>query len=184
MNRVVTALGNKFAFTVANTSGGAVIVALLAAYFNTLAAVAPAGVGDPIVFNHWNPAAIVGAGYACNVVADDGTPIPNVVCTAAIPAFTIRQFREYVKLSGGLVCKELVIQANNVDVFEQIITVIKTTPLSGSAPQYLQLSDFKSVDQQANDKIVIRNIDMELAFDTLMLMTIANNRTVTFSFKF
>jgi hypothetical protein len=54
----------------------------------------------------------------------------------------------------------------------------------GSAPQYLPLDEFRSVDQSATDKVNVRNIGLEMSFDTLMLLPIQDGHEVSISFTF
>lgn len=180
--RLNRALGEKFSFKVANSSGSTIVIALLAAFYDTLKVTLG---GTPTAatpaFN--NTAAIVAAGYSVAAVADDGTVASGVVCTAMNSKMSIRQFREYVK-QQGLLCSEITIQANNKDQFEKVLEVVKATPLTGAKSEYLTLSEFRSVDQQAEDKIVIKGLALELAFDTLMMIAIDNGRDMTFTFKF
>lgn len=184
--RLNRALGEKFSFKVANASGSTVVIALLAAFFNTLKVTTTAA-GSPLAYTSTvaftDTTEIVAAGHNVGAVADDGTVATGVTCTAINSKMSIRQFREYVK-NQALLCTELTIQANNKDQFEKVIEVIKATPLTGAKSEYLTLSEFRSVDQQAEDKIVIKNLALELAFDTLMMIAIDTGRDMTFTFKF
>jgi len=178
-DRVSKALGERFSFTIANTSGALKTIAILAAFFDTLLLVE----GAPNVISWTNPAAIVAAGYACDAVLDDGTILVNVVATASNSKMSIRQFREYIK-NNPRVLVDMSVQASNVAAFNQTMEVIKCSPLQGSAPQYLPLTEFRSVDQTSQDKINVNAIGLEMAYDTLMLLPVDNGHTVTISFKF
>src|ERR1035437_6342319 len=95
--RVTKALGEKFSFSIANTSGATKVIAILAAFFDTLNLVLTEGTPNTAVVSFNNPARIVSAGYACDAVMDDGTITAGVVATAMNLKKSIRQFREYVK---------------------------------------------------------------------------------------
>jgi hypothetical protein len=178
-NQVSKALGERFSFTVKNTTGGAVVVAILAAFFDTLFLVE----GVPNTHKYTNAAAIAGAGYACDFVLDDGIIAVGLEAKSANSKMTIRQFREYIK-NQGRILKDMSVKANNVAAFNESIEVVKHTPLMGSAPQYLPLDEFRSVDQSATDKVNVRNIGLEMSFDTLMLLPIQDGHEVSISFTF
>ena len=177
--KVYRALGAKFTFTLANTSGGTLVVALLAAFFNTLLIVE----GTPNTFKLTNAAAITAAGYTCDHVLDDGTIVSGLVATAANSKRSIRQFRAYV-IANGLYLTDMDVQANNTAAFNQTIEVVEYSPVEGSAPREFSLSEFKGVFQSATDKVSITNLNLMLKYDTLMLMPIANGHVVTITFKF
>lgn len=186
--KVNSALGNKFTFTIANASESSAVIALLAAFFDTLkitvATTEAENVNTSVVTKAFTDATnITAAGYTCDTVADDGTIASSVTLTAANSKMSYRQFREYIK-NQPQICREIIIQASNSDVFNSTLEVIRCTPLSGAKAEYLTLSDFRSVDQQATDKIVIKDANLEMSFDTLMLMTVGASRTVTVTFKF
>jgi hypothetical protein len=184
---VRNALGKRFSFTITNASAGVLVVALLAAIFDTLSVTAETDAAThvtTITKNYADPTELVAAGIACDAVLDDGIIKTNLTATSGNSEMTIRQFREYVKTSGGLILQNMFVQANNVAAFNECIKVIKYTPLGGSAPDYLYLTDFKSVDQSANDKINIRNINLEMDFDTVMTMKVNPGHTVTITFLF
>jgi hypothetical protein len=185
-DRVSKALGDRFSFTLTNASAATVVIAILAAFFDTLnvTAATDAGTHATTITKKYNDAAaIVAAGYACNAVLDDGTIITDVTAVSGNSEMSIRQFREYIKCQGR-VLKDMTVQANNVAAFNQAIKVIKYTPLGGSKPDYLYLTDFKSVDQSANDKINVRDLNLEMDFDTLMLMPIGAGHTVSITLIF
>lgn len=177
------ALGEKFAFTLVNSSGSAKIVAILAAFFDTLKVTTDLEGSGAGVVTYTNPANIVAAGYSCDAVADDGTITPGLTVTPTNSKMSYRQFRKYLE-NMGRTCVEIIVQANNEDVFNGVIEVNKITPLTGSNVAYLPMYDFKDVNQYSNNKIVIPVGNLEMNFDTLMLFPIPDGRTVTISFKF
>lgn len=182
-DRVSKALGERFSFTIANTSGATKVIALLSAFFDTFKIALTEGAPNAAAISYTNPDAIVAAGYACDAVLDDGTILTGVVVTAANSKMNVKQFRNYI-LQQPRVLIDMTIQANNVAAFNNVIEVVKCSPLSGSPSQYLPLTDFLSVDQQSTNKINITGINLELMFDTLMLMPVENGHTLTVSFRF
>jgi hypothetical protein len=191
MNELVSkALGERFSFTLKNTTGAKVVVAILAAYFDTLSlAAATTAEGDPLVYTtaitkkFTDAAAIKAAGYDCDHVLDDGTIVTNLVAASSNSKMSIRAFREFIK-NEGRVLVDMSVQANNVAAFNETLEVVKCSPLRGSAPQYLPLNEFRSVDQSATDKVNVRQIGLEMTYDTLMLLPIENGHEISLSFKF
>jgi hypothetical protein len=181
--RVSKALGEKFSFAITNTSGATKVIAILAAFFDTLSFVSPDDTFETAVIAYNNPAQIVSAGYACDAVLDDGTIADGVVATATSLKRSIRQFREYLK-SNPRLCIDMVVQATIPAQFNQTVEVLKCNPLLGSLPQEINLNDFKSIDQFSTDKIEVRNLQLEMAYDTLMLLPVPTGCTTTISFKF
>ena len=177
--RVTKALGEKFSFSVTNTSGAIVVIALLAAMFNTIQL--KEGTPNTITFN--NAAEIAASGYPCDAVVDDGTIMTGVVATAMNLKKSIRQFREYVKENPRILI-DMTIQATIPAQFNQTMEVVKYSPLLGSLAQELSLNDFKTVDQFSTDKVNINAIGLEMAYDTLMLLPIPTGCTTTITFKF
>jgi hypothetical protein len=185
--RVLKALGERFSFTVTNNTGAKKVIAILAAMFDTLVIAGTANTTTgalTLTKAYTDPAAIVAAGYACDHVLDDGTIITDLVAASGNSEMTIRQFREFIKTGGGKVLVDMSVQANNGAAFNETIKVIKVTPLGGSKPEYLPLGDFKSVDQSATDKIEVKGVELEMAYDTLMLLPVATGHSVTISFRF
>ena len=177
--RVSKALGEKFSFSITNTSGATVVIALLAAFFNTLQLTE--GTPNAVSFN--NASEIVAAGYNCDAVLDDGTIKAGVVATASNLKKSIRQFREYVKENPRILI-DMTIQATIPAQFNQTMEVIKYSPLIGSLAQELSLNDFKSVDQISTDKVNINALGLEMAYDTLMLLPVPTGCTTTVILKF
>ena len=186
-NSIQKALGEKFSFTVRNRSANDIVIALLAACFNTTKAVYVPGVGEhdaPTIKLVQNDAsAIVGAGYLVDAVAIDGEIAPTVTMVPANSKMTYAHFREYVKNYGKL-CKEIIIQVSNSDVFANTMEIVKATPLQGAAIQSFNLQDFKSLTQQDTTKIIIPVGDLDLTFDTLIMMNFPAGRDVSITFKF
>lgn len=182
-DRVSRALGEKFSFSIANTSGATKVIAILAAFFDTLNLVLTEGEPNIAVVSFNNPAKIVSAGYACDAVLDDGTIATGVVATAMNLKKSIRQFREYVKENPRILI-DMTIQATIPAQFNETVEIIKYSPLIGSLAQELSINGFKGVDQFSTDKVVIPNIGLEMAYDTLILMPVPTGCTTTITFKF
>lgn len=182
--QMTKALGEQFRFTIKNTTGAALVVAILAAFFDTLLVTATEDAGEVTVKKQYTDAsAIVGAGYACDYVVDDGVIIPGLVCTPSNSKFSFRAFREYIKQQGKVLV-DMSVQANNVAAFNGVLEIVKCTAVKGAASDYLPLSEFYGVDQTSTSKINLRNVGMEMTFDSLMLMPIENGHEVTIAFKF
>lgn len=182
-DRVSKALGEKFSFSIANASGATMIVAILAAMFDTLKITLTEGAPNTAVLSFNEPAKIVSAGYPCDAVLDDGTIATSLVATAMSSKKSIRQFREYIKENPRIMI-DMIIQATIPAQFNETIEVIKYSPLIGSLAQELNINGFKSVDQISTDKVEIKNIGLEMAFDTLMLLPVPTGCTTTITFKF
>lgn len=181
--RISKALGEKFSFSITNTSGATKVIAILAAFFDTLKITLADGPPVTGVLSFNDPAKIVSAGYACDAVLDDGTIGVGVVATAMNLKKSIRQFREYVAQNPRILI-DMSIGATNPAQFNETIEVIKYTPLIGPLSQDFSLSEFRSVDQIAVDKINVLRIGLELAYDTLMLVPVPTGCTTTFIMKF
>ena len=181
--KVTKALGEKFSFKIANTSGATKVIALLAAMFDTLKLTLTEGAPNTAVLSWNNLAAIVASGYACDAVAYDGTIVSGVVCTAMNSKKSIMQFRDYIR-ENPRIAIDMTVQATIPGQFNETIEVIKYSPLIGSLSQELNLNEFKSVDQYSTDKVEVKNVNLEMAFDTLMLMPVPDGCTTTVTFKF
>ena len=169
----------RFSFTINNATAGALVFAIMAACFDTLKLVE----GAPNVIWYTNPAAIVAAGYSCDHVIDDGTIATNVTCTASNSKMAIRHFRDYIKNFGRQI-KTLSVQSSNAAAFNEVIEVVQATPLRGAASDYIALQDFKSVDQTAADKVNVRELNLPITYDTLMMLRVPATTSITISFGF
>ena len=174
--RVIKALGEKFSFTITNSSVTRVVIAILSSFFDVLKSVAD-------VNTYTDPTAIKAAGYDCDVVLSDGIIMPNVTATSGSNKITIRQFQEYLKHYGRTAI-DMTIRASHVDCFNETLQVIQHTPLSGSMTSYLDIANLQSVDQIDRLSVVIKDISLAMAFDTLVLLPVGPGRTVTVSFSF
>lgn len=177
--RLLSAIRDKFTFTLANTTGASKTIAILPANFDTLALTE----GTPNTISYKSASGITAAGITCDYALDDGTLVANLTATADIPEMTIREWIREMRALGR-VCVNITVQANNSDVFNKSLKLMKRTALQGSAWKYLTFNTFRSVDQTATDKIVLRDVNIEFAADTLMLFTIDTARTVSFTFEF
>jgi hypothetical protein len=183
---VAKALGSKFSFKITNTSAAKVVIALFAAYFNTLKVASVADVVTGVVTNvlaYNDPSEIVTAGYACDAVLDDGVIMTDVTCTSSNSKMTIRQFKNYIKNFGHVVV-DLIMTGSDQDVFDETLEVVKMTPLEGSASSYIILSDHKDMLQTNQLKVEILGVNLIAAFDTLALLPIPAGREVTITFRF
>jgi len=182
--QITKALGEQFRFTIKNTTGAAKVVAILAAFFDTLLVTGTVAGADVTMKKQYTDAsAIVAAGYACDHVLDDGIIVAGLVCTPSNSKFSYRAFREYIKQQGKVLV-DMSIQANNVAAFNGVLEVVKCTAVKGAASEYLPLSEFYGVDQTSTTKINLRNVGLEMTYDSLMLMPIENGHEITIAFKF
>lgn len=178
-NLVSKALGERFTFTINNATAGKLVIAILAAFFDTITLTE----GTPNTIKYTNPAAIVAAGLSCDHVLDDGTIITNLTATSANSKKSIKAFREYIKHNGRLI-DEITIQANNAAAFNEVMEVIKCSPLGANLSQDLPLSVFYSVDQSLTTKINVRNLGLEIGYDTVLLLPVNAGHEVTISMTF
>lgn len=185
--KITKALGEKFSFKIANTTGATKVIALLAAFFDTLNFTQTLVEGAPNTETHvmtWkDAAAIVAAGYSCDYVLDDGTLVANLVCSAMNSKKSIRQFRDYIR-ENPRICVDMTVQATIPAQFNESVEVVKYSPLIGSLSQEINLNLFKSVDQFSTDKVEVKNVNIEMAFDTLMLLPVPTGCTTTITFQF
>ena len=186
-NQVLSSLANKFSFTIANASASSYVIALLCAFFDTSKSTANTSTGA-VTTVYSDKTNLNNAGFTTvDAAADDGTILTSVTCTSSNSKRTIKQFRDYMQLQG-LSLKKLIIQASNPDVFSQEIEITKYTPLTGSAPENIDLNQYYDPYQNQTTKIEIdfagNNLNLDLGFDTVMLMKIGAGRTVTFTFVF
>lgn len=177
--RVRKALGESFTFTITNGSAATKVIAVLAAFLNTLLLVE----GAPNTHNYTNPAEIVAAGYPCDGVLDDGTIITDVTAASANSKKSIRSFRRFIEKIGAT-CIDMDIQGSNVDVFNKVLEVVTVNPNGGDTVEYLKLNKFLSVDQSSTTKIVAADLQLDLSAETLMFLPIDAGRTVTITFNF
>jgi len=187
MSQVLNALGKKFSFTLKNASTTtAIVIAILAGFLDTQKCVANTTTGA-VTISYNNSAALVAAGFAVGAVADDGTIATDVTCTSNNAKYTVKMFKDYIQ-SQGLSVKKLIIQANNPDVFSNEIEITRYTPLTGSAPENLDLNQFYDAYQNQTSKIEIdfekSGMSLDLAFNTIMLMKLGAAREVTLTFVF
>ena len=177
--RVVKALGESFSFTLTNSSGAAKVIAITAAFFNTLLLVE----GAPNTYKYTNPAEIVAAGYACDGVLDDGTVITGVTATTDNSQKSIRSFRRFIERVGSTVI-DMDVQGSNVDVFNSVMKVVTVNPYGGDNVEFLKLNKFLSVDQSSTSKIVTGELGLDLGPEVLTLLPIGDGRTITITFNF
>ncbi len=173
--------GNKFLFTLKNTTGGDLIVALLAAFFDTKDNVTP--------FMQNSPTNIVSAGYACDIVADDGiiidgqTPGADLVLTSINAKKKYRAFREYIKQYGATL-QSMSIQTNNLAAFNQTLNIIDCSPLEADKPIDIPLVALRDGASNLNDIVALDGDGIVLGADTLMLLPVLNGHELTVTFWF
>lgn len=174
----------QFSFSIKNTSGATQNVALVPAYFDTLA-VQSATVEGAIVSttSRSNAAQIAAAGFTVDAVLDDGAMLSGLEATAANSKFRIRDFLRYVLLNSALI-KKMTVACANTDAYEKTITIVRVNPTGNQGEEYVHLTNFYNVQQYNDDKIVINNLNLEISDESLMLLPIDTGRTVTITLHF
>jgi hypothetical protein len=124
------------------------------------------------------------AGYNIDFIADDGQvddAASKILISAGNSKFTVRHFLESLK-GAPLTSTELVIQADNVDVFDQQITYKRDSAIKGLGEDFIDLSNYFDTSQNQDNKINVR-YNFYLTDQTIMYMNIPAGRTVTFTFN-
>lgn len=184
------ATGNKFKFKLVNSSvSDDRIVALLPGNVDTTK------VTNTITQDGTTPFAVSAvtsvvtqtetanlAAYGLNVAAvlDDGTIVTDLVASASDSRYKIRHFRNYIKNNPQMITR-MVIEASNADVFQESLFIQQDSPLNGTAPRSVNLSDFLGTGQNIDTKIELNRINIPLTDETLMWMNFPKGRTVTIS---
>jgi hypothetical protein len=178
MANVNTVKGEKYIFTLKNTTIAMLTVALLAAFFDTRAE------GSNLMNN---PAEINKAGYTCDVVADDGVingaAAATLTLTPANAKMTYRAFREYIKLNSRAL-KGMSIQTNNLQAFNQTMEIIDASPLIGTKSVYIPLSELRDGFSNLNDLVKLEGDGIVFGFDTLVFLPILPGHEITITFWF
>ncbi|MDD2323104.1 MAG: hypothetical protein EOL88_07035 [Bacteroidia bacterium] len=189
--KLASSIGNKFGFTLANTSGASKTVILCPAHFDTMKVVTvitqDESTGEVTAVTNTvqrtEVAKIVAAGFDADCVIDDGTIAEGVVATPVNSKFAIRQFLDFVKLNAQII-EEITIQASNPDVFSKVLTMAQVSPLRKVGEDYVNIQDYYDQYQTQTNKITIKNVGAVLNKNTLLSFPLDNNRTVTFTLKF
>ena len=176
-------MNGQFKFKVVNSdAANDFVLVLLPGAFN-IQGYSGAAYADLVLHNH-NPAAMKSAGYGIDFILDDGQvddTNSKMLCTAGNSKFSIDHFRRSL-VGNPLSCDELVIQADNVDVFDQQITYKRDSAIKGLGEEYIDLSRFFDTSQNQDNKIVVK-YPFYLTGQTIMFMNIPKGRTVTFTFN-
>lgn len=175
--------GEKFMFTIANTSGATATIALLAAFFDTLKLTLAEAQPNTFVLGWNNAATIAAAGYPCDAVADDGTIATGIVCASTNAKKSIRAFRQYLK-GNSRALRGISIQTTLLAAFNQSMEVVQCSPLEGSKSTYIPLIALRDGMSNLNDVVSLDGEGIVLGHDTLMLVPIPTACTLTFSFWF
>ena len=175
---------SKFGFKIANAAGADKLIALLAGNLDTDGFDVTQDVTTPFavtaVTKHSHDVTALNAyGVPVDGVADDGTVLTGVVCTALNSQHKIRHFREYVKYNPQ-VLQKLVIEATNKDVFEQSLFIRQDCPVRGTSVQEIPLSTYLGTMQVQENKIEIPLGNIPIGDETILYMNIPDGRTATF----
>jgi hypothetical protein len=178
--------GDKYIFTITNGTGADKIVALLAAFYDTLKLVLTEGAPNTFVLNQTNPAEVVKAGYACDAVVDDGIIITagtNLVCTPINAKKTYRAFRKFIQQQSKVV-RGMSIQANNLAAFNQTMDIVQCSPLGGDVTTSIPLVALRDGMSNLNDVVTLDGTGLAIGFDTLILLPVLNGHQLTITFWF
>ncbi len=180
MANVNNVRGDKFIFTIKNVTGVALVIALLAAFFDTRVA------GSLALTN---PAEIVKAGYACDAVLDDGIVIDgatsgeDLIVTPINSKKTYRAFREYIKQNSRAI-KNMTVQTTNLAAFNQTMEFIDCSPLGSDKVTSIPLVALRDGMSNLNDVVNLDGDGLAVGFDTLVLLPILDGHELTVTFWF
>jgi hypothetical protein len=184
--------GVVFGFKIANSTGSTKVLALSAASFNVIGVASVTDTVDGSTGTHLHTVTntisyksateISAAGITCDYVLDDGTLEANLTVTALKSAFTVRRFMNFIRRNPQRV-PEIVISADNKSAFEEIMTIARVSPYRTFGENNIQLSDFFSPDQFQSTKIIVPTPELQLDDQTVVLLPVANGRTLTITLK-
>ncbi len=173
-------IGN-FGFKIVNADAVSRVIVLLPGSFPVLG-VSGAAFGALVVHHHDTTEIAASGLNAIDYVLDDGVidgSAAKVTCTALNAAFSIQHFLQFIK-NNPRTCQQLVIQADNVDVYNEQIVIRDDNPTGGTSNKYIPLQTYYSANQFQSDKITINNAQLPLNSRAFMYITIPAGRTVTF----
>lgn len=180
MANVNNVKGEKFIFTLKNVTGGLLVVALLAAFFDTR-------VNGSLALT--NAAEIVKAGYACDCVIDDGIVVDGAVagqdltCTPINSKKTYRAFREYIK-QNAMAIKNMTVQTSNLAAFNQTMEFIDCSPLGSDRVTSIPLVALRDGMSNLNDVVSLDGEGLQVGYDSLVLLPILEGHELTVTFWF
>lgn len=144
-----------------------------------------AAYGDLAISHHkHNTAEMLTGGYSIDAINDDGNIALSGDALTVTPSnskFTVRHWIDSL-IQTPLLCSELVVQGDNVDVFEQMMVYKRDSSFKGLGEDFIDLSNYLSTDQNIDSKIIV-NRDFVLSGQSIMYMPIPAGRTVIFSFN-
>jgi hypothetical protein len=134
--------------------------------------------------HYHDPAAIKNAGNNIDYVLDDGEidDAGKVTCTPSDAEFEIQHFLQHIKNNPYKV-GQIMVQADNEDVFNEKIVVQRDNPTMGTSKRFIKFSDYFKPTQFQNQKIVIEEPNIFLSDETFMFMAIPAGRTVTMHYN-
>lgn len=178
-----TSLGEKFIVKIANTEVTDKIIALVPAYFKTLALVE----GAPNTIKYNSAAQIVAAGYACDAALDDGiitgAGANATTVTSSNSKMTVRAFLEYLKHNARVV-KAMSASATNTNAFDQTMEIVNVSPLTGSRSHYLPLGSLRDRYTTLSNVIDFDTEGMVLSYDSLVLLPVPAGTEIVLTFWF
>ena len=189
----------KFRFSIANSSGGALVLYFLAGIYNTLkitntitqAGTSPfavSAVASAVGFQ--NVTDLVNAGFPTGYVLDDGTLVSGLVATAGDSTRKIRDFVTFIKRYPHKL-RQLTIAADAASYFSEEIVFSNSLPLQKSeAKDSLLLSTIRDKYQTVTTEMDIffkegtEQPPRMLGASSIMYGSIPTGRTITYTFIF
>lgn len=177
----------QFKFKVVNSdSANAKVFCIMPGMFDRLGLTYSGADYDALAITHHrhNTATMVAAGYSVDCIADDGNVALTgdaVTVTALNSRFSVRHFIDSLA-QMPLLCSELTIQADNVDMFEETIVYKRDSAFKGLGEDFINLADSFDTSQNQDNKINVVE-DFILSGQTIMYVNIPAGRTVTFGFN-
>jgi hypothetical protein len=185
------AIQNKYRANIKNNAAQAVIIALFAGHYPVIGldkTVNAAGALTDVSLHYHDTGELTKGGTFVNAILDDATvPAPGdttIVMSAADPTFTIRAFREYIRLNP-MYLTSMTIHADNVDAYGGNLKLQKTNPFNRPSEIPVELDKFFEVSQFQDGKINIDFTGSEVEFsdDVLVLFVVPANSNVGVTFR-
>jgi hypothetical protein len=185
------AVQNNYRANINNLNTQAITVALLPGHYPTIGIdkTPASGALTDVKLHYHDTVELAKAGVSVTTILDDATVMgpsdQNIVMGAADPAFSIRSFREYVKLNP-LMITSMTIHSSNPDAYGGKLRLQKTNPFNRPSEIPVELDKFFNVDQYQDGKINIdfTGSEVEIADDVLMLLVIPAQCNVGVTFRF
>lgn len=191
VQNVGVAVENKFRANITNQNTSSATIALFPGHYPVLGLTTTTASGaiTSVKLHYHDTDELKAAGIAVSTVLDDATvPGPNdqpIAMSAADPIYTIRAFREYIKLNP-MILTSMTIHANNKDAYGGSLRLQKTNPFNRPSEIPVELDKFFEVSQFQDGKINISfsGSEIEISDDLLMLFVVPGSSAVGVTFRF